>query len=175
MEVLSSGITAHKHVPKILLKKDLTVVFWNPFQLYLVWNSMTFSASNSTPHSFLVQFGTLMIHCIGGSKGGARDAPPMGVPILSFSCSFRQKIENDSTFRSWRTPPGENPGSATALRTSWVWSIHTRLGMHWHGCFHKLDEITFSEDWTCDLYHSSLMLIQLSLIRHMLGMSEILT
>ena len=31
---------------------------------------------------------------IGGSKGGARDArPPLGVQILSFSCSFWQKIE----------------------------------------------------------------------------------
>ena len=28
---------------------------------------------------------------IGGSKGGARDARPLGVQILSFSCSFRQK------------------------------------------------------------------------------------
>ena len=32
---------------------------------------------------------------IGGSKGGDRDArpPPPRVQILSFSCSFRQKIE----------------------------------------------------------------------------------
>ena len=31
---------------------------------------------------------------IGGSKGGARDArPPLGVQILSFSCSFRQIFE----------------------------------------------------------------------------------
>ena len=29
---------------------------------------------------------------IGGSKGGARDAPPP-IQILSFSCSFRQKFE----------------------------------------------------------------------------------
>ena len=26
-------------------------------------------------------------------RGGARDAPPLGVQILSFSCSFRQKCE----------------------------------------------------------------------------------
>ena len=31
------------------------------------------------------------LRLIGGSKGGARDAPPRGVPILSFSCSFRSK------------------------------------------------------------------------------------
>ena len=31
---------------------------------------------------------------IGGSKGGRQGrAPPLGVQILSFSCSFRQKIE----------------------------------------------------------------------------------
>ena len=37
---------------------------------------------------------SLHIHSIGGSKGGARDTrPPLGVQILSFSCSFRQKIE----------------------------------------------------------------------------------
>ena len=32
---------------------------------------------------------------IGGSKGGrqGRAPPPPGVQILSFSCSFRQKIE----------------------------------------------------------------------------------
>ena len=32
--------------------------------------------------------------CIGGSKGGRQGrAPPPGVQILSFSCSFRQKVE----------------------------------------------------------------------------------
>ena len=30
---------------------------------------------------------------IGGSKGGARDVPPLGVQILSSSCTFRQKNE----------------------------------------------------------------------------------
>ena len=35
----------------------------------------------------------LLIITIGGSKGGARDAPPPRVQILSFSCSFLQKFE----------------------------------------------------------------------------------
>ena len=63
-------------------------------------------------------------YCIGGSKGGGRQgrAPPLGVQILSFSCSFRQK--------NWKiivllgvgaSPPGENPGSTTVLVTSNAW------------------------------------------------------
>ena len=52
---------------------------------------------------------------IGGSKGGgARDAPP-GVQILSFSCSFWQKIDKIIAFRELAPPPGENPGSATVV------------------------------------------------------------
>ena len=44
--------------------------------------------------SQLVPKVTVLANSIGGSKGGARDAcPPPGVQILSFSCSFRQKVE----------------------------------------------------------------------------------
>ena len=51
---------------------------------------------------------------IGGSKGGARDArPPLGVQILSFSCSFWQKIDKIIPIWELAHPPGENPGSAT--------------------------------------------------------------
>ena len=51
---------------------------------------------------------------IGGSKGapGTRGSP--GIQILSCSCSFWQKnLKNNNNFVSWRTTPGENPGSAT--------------------------------------------------------------
>ena len=35
-----------------------------------------------------------IVSCIGGSKGGRQGrAPPLGVQILSFSCSFQQKFE----------------------------------------------------------------------------------
>ena len=51
----------------------------------------------------------------GGSKGGAREACPPGVEILSISCSFGKIWQNHML-----APPGEsappprgNPGSAT--------------------------------------------------------------
>ena len=35
----------------------------------------------------------LVFLCIGGSRGGVRDArPPLGVQILSISCSFRENL-----------------------------------------------------------------------------------
>ena len=55
----------------------------------------------------------------GGSKGGARDAPPppLGAQILSISCSFQENMAKSYV----GAPPGElappprgNPGSATA-------------------------------------------------------------
>ena len=49
--------------------------------------------------------------------GGARDArPPLGVQILSFSCSFQQIIRKIIDFWELAPPPGENPGSATVYR-----------------------------------------------------------
>ena len=53
---------------------------------------------------------------IGVSKGGggARDAhPPWGSKFFHFHAVFGKKLKNNSTFGSWRPPPGENPGSAT--------------------------------------------------------------
>ena len=53
---------------------------------------------------------------IGGSKGGRQGrAPPLGVQILSFSCSFQQKFEKEYQFWELAHPPGENPRSATGL------------------------------------------------------------
>ena len=46
--------------------------------------------------------------------GGVRDArPPLGVQILSISCSFRENLACSRP--PWRVhaPPRENPGSAT--------------------------------------------------------------
>ena len=57
----------------------------------------------------------------GGSKGGAGDAPPPGVEILSISCSFWENSTNSYVGAppgSWRPPPWGNPGSATATGTS---------------------------------------------------------
>ena len=51
---------------------------------------------------------------IGGSKGGARDAPPPGVQILSFLCSFWQKNCKIIAVLELAPPPRGNPGSATA-------------------------------------------------------------
>ena len=50
---------------------------------------------------------------IGGSKGGARDAPPRGSKFFHFHAVFGKNVKNNSKFGSWRPPPGENPGSAT--------------------------------------------------------------
>ena len=53
---------------------------------------------------------------IGRSRGGVRDArPPLGVQILSISCSFRENLACSRP--PWRVhaPPRENPGSATAV------------------------------------------------------------
>ena len=49
---------------------------------------------------------------IGGSKGGA-PGTPWGSKFFHFHAVFGKKLKNNSTFGSWRPPPGENPGSAT--------------------------------------------------------------
>ena len=56
-------------------------------------------------------------YCIGGSRGGVRDArPPLGVQILSISCSFRENLAcSRPPWRVHAPPPRENPGSATVL------------------------------------------------------------
>ena len=52
--------------------------------------------------------------CIGGSRGGAPETrAPLGVQILSFSCSFRQKNLQNNPNLGVVAPPRENPGSAT--------------------------------------------------------------
>ena len=51
---------------------------------------------------------------IGGSRGGREGrTPPLGVQILSISCSFRENLACSRP--PWRVhaPPRENPGSAT--------------------------------------------------------------
>ena len=72
----------------------------------------------SSPHRDItgrqINFKVVLCVCIGGSKGGARDAPP-GVQILSFSCSFLQNICKLIALLGVGHPPQENPGSATGL------------------------------------------------------------
>ena len=48
---------------------------------------------------------------IGGSKG-APGTHPQGSKFFHFHAVFGKKLQNKSTFRTWRTPQ-ENPGSAT--------------------------------------------------------------
>ena len=46
---------------------------------------------------------------------GDRDARPLGVQILSFSCSFRQKNRLAHPLWELAPTPQENPGSATGM------------------------------------------------------------
>ena len=69
----------------------------------------------SRSNAFLVyMLQEMVVVTIGGSRGGVRDArPPLGVQILSISCSFRENLACSRP--PWRVhaPPRENPGSAT--------------------------------------------------------------
>ena len=52
----------------------------------------------------------------GGSKGGAREAPLLGILILSISCSFRENLAKSYVGvppGELAPPPRENPGSVT--------------------------------------------------------------
>ena len=72
--------------------------------------------------------------------GGVRDArPPLGVQILSISCSFRENLACSRP--PWRVhaPPRENPGSATVnpppginrCSNAQEWQVHKFLaGKH---------------------------------------------
>ena len=56
-------------------------------------------------------------HGSGGSKGGARDARPLGVEILSILCSFSENLAKSyvgAPLGELALPPRANPGSATA-------------------------------------------------------------
>ena len=63
------------------------------------------------PSSFVIPPHTLII---GGSKGVPGTRPPSRVQILSFSCSFRQKICKIIPIWELAHPPRENPWSVTA-------------------------------------------------------------
>ena len=60
-------------------------------------------------------------------EGGARDAPSLGVQILSFSCSFRQKNLQNNPNLGISAPPRENPGSATVPCSSVELSLNLVL------------------------------------------------
>ena len=68
---------------------------------------------------------------IGGCKGAPGTRPlPLGVQILSFSCSFRQKIDKIIPIWELAHPPRENPGFATDLESSStdrIWSSVLRM------------------------------------------------
>ena len=64
--------------------------------------------------------------CIGGSKGGrqGRAPPPWGSKFFHFHAVFGKKIENNSTFGSWRTPLGK------ILDPPLVWAILNDIFPH---------------------------------------------
>ena len=88
---------------------------------------------SSLPCTYFIIAHSLEYHlagvCSGGSKEGRRGrAPPLGVQILSISCSFWEILA-----KSYVAPPGElappprgNPGSATGVLISTASTI--RLG-----------------------------------------------
>ena len=55
---------------------------------------------------------------IQGGAPGTR-APPWGSKFFHFHVVLGKNVKNNSNFGSWRPPPGENPGSATALTGAW--------------------------------------------------------
>ena len=70
--------------------------------------------SNCSP---FVLIPVTLYNALADPRGGARDAPPppWGSKFFHFHAVFGKKLKNNSTFGSWRPPPGENPGSATAM------------------------------------------------------------
>ena len=63
--------------------------------------------------------------CIGGSKGGARDARPPGGPNSFIFMQFlAKKLQNNSTFGSWRPLLGEILDPPLALG---IYSRHTMI------------------------------------------------
>ena len=73
---------------------------------------------------------------IGRSKGGARDTlpiRPIGVQILSFSCSFRQKNWKITPIWELAPPSHDNPGSATGRGGGLPTSAY-RGGLPTKGC-----------------------------------------
>ena len=75
----------------------------------------SFAGGNNTSESTVSC--KIYTQIIGGSRGGREGrTPPLGVQILSISCSFRENLACSRP--PWRVhaPPRENPGSATANR-----------------------------------------------------------
>ena len=72
----------------------------------------------------VIKLKCLLLHVgtLADPRGGVRDAPPPGSKFFHFHAVFGKKLKNNSTFGSWRPPPGENPGSATAVVIYLEWS-----------------------------------------------------
>ena len=96
----STTVKAQSHQVKAKTKAKFS---W----MFELFSSISFAGSLILVHFHL---GFIRCECIGGSKGGAREARPPGGPN---SFIF---MKNNSNFGSWRIPPpGENPGSATGM------------------------------------------------------------
>ena len=65
---------------------------------------------NMGSHDFLVRYNWRIYDGAPGTR------TPLGVQILSFSCSFEQIIRKIIDFWQLTPPPGENPGSTTGYR-----------------------------------------------------------
>ena len=92
----------------------------NPEFLFMKWNTIfVFLLSYlKVPFSFCTTTS-------GGSKGGARDARPLGVQILSISCSFWENLGKIVCWRPARElappPPGNPPLTMKELIYVWTY------------------------------------------------------
>ena len=90
---LSSDVTPSKQ--KLLRLQKMWVGWFTPPQKNCSWTWVMY------------------LFTIGGSGGRQGHALPLGVQILSFSCSFYQKVKKIIPLWELTHPPRENPGSAT--------------------------------------------------------------
>ena len=84
------------HLP---INKNLLVPAWKIFSMNKgnhIWWHYILHYSQQLILGYLglslSEFEGLRCYYSGGSKGGARDAPPLSAKISSFSCSFREKL-----------------------------------------------------------------------------------
>ena len=117
---------AVRHIYQTVLDKDLisgnTSVSWEAkdvrFNRFLSWFDFSSPIMYAINQCYI--FYNLSTHSLADLGGGVRDArPPLGVQILSISCSFRENLACSRP--PWRVhaPPRENPGSATDIGASY--------------------------------------------------------
>ena len=71
--------------------------------------------------------------CIGGSRGGVRDArPPWASKFFRFHAVFGKIWRVHAPTGGFTPPPRENPGSATAMTISHIKDGHQRRSHRFH-------------------------------------------